>query len=95
MSYNLSGNKNNQALNEDDKGDKLHAMVYDASEFITNPEIKLTRGGMVLFALLAGGDYDNVRLCYFAFISQLTRHRIGCRQDWQSRCSRSGEVRFR
>jgi len=69
MSYNLSGNKNNQALNEDDKGDKLHAMVYDASEFITNPGIKLTRGGMVLFALLAGGDYDNVRLCYSACIS--------------------------
>jgi Holliday junction resolvase YEN1 len=35
-------------------------MLYSATDLKNHPEIGLTRGGMILFALLAGGDYNSV-----------------------------------
>lgn len=29
----------------------------------TKQEVRLTQGGMLLMALLGGGDYDTVRIC--------------------------------
>jgi hypothetical protein len=37
-------------------------MVYTADAVQNHPEVGLTREGMILFALLAGGDYNKV--CY-------------------------------
>jgi Holliday junction resolvase YEN1 len=66
----LSGNKNNPALNQDEKTDKLHTMLYYVTDLKNHPEIGLTRGGMILFALLAGGDYHPVcRLSCFCNLS--------------------------
>lgn len=56
----LTGNKANPALNKDGKTSKFHVMVFDAETIKKHPDIGLTRGGMVLFALLTGGDYDKV-----------------------------------
>ncbi|KAF8972940.1 PIN domain-like protein [Flammula alnicola] len=57
ISSKLSGNKGNLATNSNDKTDKFHAMAYRAIDIKSNPEVALTRGGLILFALLAGGDY--------------------------------------
>jgi hypothetical protein len=37
-------------------------MVYTADAVREHPAVALTRGGLILFALLAGGDYDAVRV---------------------------------
>jgi len=37
-------------------------MVYTAEAIRTHPDVRLTRGGLILIALLAGGDYDKVRI---------------------------------
>lgn len=60
ISSNLSGNKNNLAKNADDKTDKYHSMLYTADDIRNDPTVALTRSGMILFALLSGGDYHKV-----------------------------------
>ncbi|KAJ3518141.1 hypothetical protein NLJ89_g64 [Agrocybe chaxingu] len=57
ISKKLSGNKNNLALNADGKTDNYHTMVYKIADIRTHTEVGMTRGGMILFALLSGGDY--------------------------------------
>jgi Holliday junction resolvase YEN1 len=64
-SMKLSGNKSNPALNSEGKASKSHVMVYTAEAIRTHPEVRLTRGGLILIALLAGGDYDKVRMLHF------------------------------
>jgi hypothetical protein len=59
-SLSLSGNKANPALNSEGKVSKHHVMVYTAEAVRNHPAVALTRGGLILFALLAGGDYDAV-----------------------------------
>lgn len=58
----LSGNKSHPALNAHGKVSEHHVMVYTADAVQNHPEVGLTREGMILFALLAGGDYNKV--CY-------------------------------
>ncbi|KAI5123989.1 hypothetical protein M0805_006400 [Coniferiporia weirii] len=38
--------------------DKHHVMEYRAATLRSHPQVGMTQGGMILFALLAGGDYD-------------------------------------
>ncbi|KAH9894731.1 hypothetical protein C8Q73DRAFT_691273 [Cubamyces lactineus] len=59
LSITLSGNKNNPALNLAGKKSEWHAHVYTAEAIKSNPQVKLTRYGMILIALLSGGDYDS------------------------------------
>ncbi|EPQ57560.1 PIN domain-like protein, partial [Gloeophyllum trabeum ATCC 11539] len=54
----LSGNKSKPATDADGKVSKHHVMVFNADDIRTHPSIGLTRGGLILFALLKGGDYD-------------------------------------
>jgi Holliday junction resolvase YEN1 len=35
-------------------------MIYTADTVESDPEVGLTRGGLILFALLSGGDYNKV-----------------------------------
>ena len=58
----LSGNKANPALNSAGKASKHHVMVYTAQAIRDHPKICLSQAGMILIALLAGGDYDKVRV---------------------------------
>ncbi|KAI0323748.1 hypothetical protein GY45DRAFT_1439491 [Cubamyces sp. BRFM 1775] len=59
LSIALSGNKNNPALNLAGKKSEWHAHVYTVEAIKSDPRIKLTRYGMILIALLSGGDYDS------------------------------------
>ncbi|KJA27753.1 hypothetical protein HYPSUDRAFT_34888 [Hypholoma sublateritium FD-334 SS-4] len=54
----LSGNKRHLATNSKDKTDQFHTWIYRASDIENNPRVAINRGGLILFALLAGGDYD-------------------------------------
>ncbi|KAJ3491071.1 hypothetical protein NLI96_g1005 [Meripilus lineatus] len=54
----LSGNRNNWALNSEGNPSKSHTMVCKADDVANHPLIRLSKGGMILFALLSGGDYD-------------------------------------
>ncbi|KAG6859763.1 hypothetical protein C0995_004398, partial [Termitomyces sp. Mi166 len=56
-SNNLSGNRSNPVLNAAGKDDKNHTKVYRMSEITAHPDIRLTRGGMILIGLMSGGDY--------------------------------------
>ncbi|RDX40456.1 hypothetical protein OH76DRAFT_1467492 [Lentinus brumalis] len=56
-SINLTGNKANPATDANGKPCELHVNVYTAEELARHPDVKLTRGGLVVFALVAGGDY--------------------------------------
>ncbi|KAJ6495565.1 PIN domain-like protein [Mycena vitilis] len=55
-SLDLSGNKANPARDSRGKPSKHHVMVYTADAV---QALGLTRGGLLLFALLAGGDYHS------------------------------------
>lgn len=61
VGFNLSGNKSNPALRSDGKKSKEHTMVFTADAIQSNAVIQMSRGGMILFALMSGGDYDKVR----------------------------------
>lgn len=54
---NLSGNKSKPALDKNGKPSKHHVWVYTADAIQSHPGVRLTRGGLILFALLNGGDY--------------------------------------
>ncbi|KAH6914099.1 hypothetical protein BKA70DRAFT_1519374 [Coprinopsis sp. MPI-PUGE-AT-0042] len=55
----LSGNYSAPALNAAGRTDKQHTMVYSAHDLETHPEVGLKRGGLILIALIAGGDYED------------------------------------
>lgn len=59
-SLSLTANKANPALDANGKASKHHAMIYTDQAIRAHPEIQLTHGGLILFALLTGGDYDKV-----------------------------------
>ncbi|KAG5651830.1 hypothetical protein H0H81_007262 [Sphagnurus paluster] len=56
-SHNLSGNRANPAVNAAGKDDKNHTKVYRLADITAHPDIRLTRGGMILIGLMSGGDY--------------------------------------
>ncbi|KZT03833.1 PIN domain-like protein [Laetiporus sulphureus 93-53] len=58
-SLNLSGNKAYPALNSAGKLSQHHVMVYTIDLIRTHSDVSLSRGGLILFALLSGGDYGN------------------------------------
>jgi Holliday junction resolvase YEN1 len=60
ISSKLSGNKGNLAKNSKDKTDNYHTMLYTATDINDNPTVAMSRGGLILFALLSGGDYHKV-----------------------------------
>lgn len=56
----LSGNRNNPATNSAGKVSDRHQKIYTAAKIQSHPTIRLSRNGMILIALLSGGDYDKV-----------------------------------
>ena len=56
----LSGNKKNPATVSSGKKCNQHAIVFNADRIASHSDIGLSRGGIILFALLSGGDYDKV-----------------------------------
>lgn len=57
----LSGNRTYPVAGSSVKDDGNHVVVFRASEF-NLPEINLTHGGLILIALLSGGDYHQAGL---------------------------------
>lgn len=53
------------------KSDDDVVTIYTANALRDAPKVSLTRGGMILVALLSGGDYDQVR-GFFLISSYLT-----------------------
>ncbi|KAI0056173.1 PIN domain-like protein, partial [Artomyces pyxidatus] len=56
-SLSLAGNQSNPALDSSGKKCKNRTMIYTADAVKNHPSIQLTRGGLILIALLSGGDY--------------------------------------
>lgn len=56
----LSGNKKHGAKNTDGKDDGQHVNIYRAMDLKSHKDIGLSQGGLILIALLRGGDYDQV-----------------------------------
>lgn len=52
----------NPATDAEGKSSKHHVKVFRAEEIKNDPDIELTKGGMILFALLSGGDYSAVSI---------------------------------
>lgn len=86
----LSGNRNNPATNSAGKVSDRHQKIYTAAKIQSHPTIRLSRNGMIIIALLSGGDYDKVSplkiprcLCQTYF--------SGCERHWNhgSVCPRS------
>lgn len=48
-------------------------MIFTAQAIKDHPDVRLTKGGLVLIALLAGGDYDKVRLPGMHALLQLNK----------------------
>ncbi|KAL7281010.1 hypothetical protein ACG7TL_004312 [Trametes sanguinea] len=61
VSTKLTGNKSNPALNANGKPSEHHANVYTSDAIENHRAVGLSRGGMVLIALLSGGDDDSMR----------------------------------
>ncbi|KAL6308181.1 hypothetical protein BKA93DRAFT_700456, partial [Sparassis latifolia] len=55
----LSGNKPHPALNTEGKASKHHVMIISADAIRIHPAVGMSRGGLILCALLSGGDYDD------------------------------------
>ncbi|EJD54845.1 PIN domain-like protein [Auricularia subglabra TFB-10046 SS5] len=53
----LSGNVENPLLNAESRADGKHVLVVNAGDLASHDEVQLTRGGLILIALLRGGDY--------------------------------------
>ena len=60
-SSSLSGNHTHLVAGSSAKDDGNHVVIFRASEF-NLPEINLTHGGLILIALLSGGDYHQAGL---------------------------------
>ncbi|EAU91346.2 hypothetical protein CC1G_07381 [Coprinopsis cinerea okayama7 len=73
----LSGNASNPAVNAAGKVDKHHTMVYRIEDIQNDPDIGLKRGGLVLFALLCGGDYDQKGVRNIGKVAALALARCG------------------
>jgi len=56
----LSGNKKHGAKNSEGKDDGQHVNIYRLEDLKSNGSVNLTEGGLILIALLRGGDYDQV-----------------------------------
>ena len=52
MSYNLTGNKKNPAQDSQGNDSKYHVRVFEAGAIESHRNVGMTRGGMILFALL-------------------------------------------
>ncbi|KAI0351008.1 hypothetical protein OH77DRAFT_1506701 [Trametes cingulata] len=59
VSPKLTGNKAHPAYDANGKAGGHHAMIYTADAIAAHPDVQLTRPGLILFALLSGGDYDS------------------------------------
>ncbi|THH15482.1 hypothetical protein EW146_g5002 [Bondarzewia mesenterica] len=58
-SLTLTGNKSKPALDSKGNASKHHVWLYTADAIRSHPDIGLTRGGLILIALLSGGDYHS------------------------------------
>ncbi|KAM5535096.1 hypothetical protein V8D89_011182 [Ganoderma adspersum] len=78
FSLNLSGNKAEPPRDANGKNSEHHARVYTADEIQRHPDVKLTRGGLILFALMSGGDYDDgLFRCGLSMAHAMARQRFG------------------
>ncbi|KAL1675594.1 hypothetical protein EV122DRAFT_218177 [Schizophyllum commune] len=59
-SNNLSANRAKPVLNSEGRDDKQHTMVYRLADITA--QLELTRGGLILIGLMAGGDYEQAGL---------------------------------
>ncbi|KAH9913458.1 uncharacterized protein BXZ73DRAFT_81921 [Epithele typhae] len=59
LSLNLTGNKSHPAKDKKGKPSVHHAHVFTANELKTHPDVQLTRGGLLLIALMSRNDYDD------------------------------------
>ncbi|KAF7790323.1 hypothetical protein EIP86_001277 [Pleurotus ostreatoroseus] len=71
-SLQLTGNRSDPAVNLDGNPSQNHVKIFSADAIRNHPQVRLTRGGMILIALLAGGDYDHVS----AYATAVTRSNI-------------------
>lgn len=55
----MSGNNGHPVSNTAGKSDDEHTFIYTSSAISQHPEIALTQDGLILIALLRGGDYDS------------------------------------
>ena len=62
MSLTLTGNKSHPATDANGKPSQHHVHIYRATDIESHPEIQLTRGGLILIALMSKSDYDEVSL---------------------------------
>ncbi|KAI0687609.1 hypothetical protein BC835DRAFT_402214 [Cytidiella melzeri] len=58
QSKNLSGNRVHDLTNADGRDDKNHTMTFSAEDIKRNPKVNLNQEGLILIALLSGGDYS-------------------------------------
>lgn len=65
----LSGNRTHGARNADGKDDGQHVHMYHSNDIASNPAVKLSPGGLILIALLRGGDYDQVLVHLILLVS--------------------------
>ncbi|KAL6308878.1 PIN domain-like protein, partial [Sparassis latifolia] len=56
-SITLSGNRGHSLKNAAGKDDGNHAATYKLADITRHPDIQLTQGGLILIAILRGGDY--------------------------------------
>lgn len=70
-SLSLSGNKSNPALDLCGKASPHHIMMYTVDEIQSHPDVGMSRGGLLLFALLCGGDYHKVSYLWFYCLDTL------------------------
>ncbi|KAJ7606586.1 PIN domain-like protein [Mycena polygramma] len=60
------------------KLDGNHATLYTLENFFVSPDVSLTRGGLLLVALLAGGDYHpGIPGCGVAIAHAISRSHLG------------------
>ncbi|KAI0087645.1 hypothetical protein BDY19DRAFT_954743 [Irpex rosettiformis] len=58
QSKNLSGNRAHDLTNSDGRDDKNHTMTFSAEDIKRHPKVNLDQEGLILIALLSGGDYS-------------------------------------
>lgn len=70
MSLKLTGNKNNPAQDSEGNNSEHHVRIFEADAIESHRNIQMTRGRMIMFALISGGDYDNGKVRSYCYCSQ-------------------------
>lgn len=91
-SLKLSGNKANKSKLKEPIP-KGHVEIYTAKDIYEHPAVAMTRAGLILIALMSGGDYDKVLMTIVYLLTTRSSFlQLGNQRNWHPYSACGGPV---